>query len=153
MDLELTGVPGIIKKAREIETTPFARNMMGEIALYVMDRIKTRTLRGEDVNGYDFDPYSPGYKKWRQKSGYKTAPVDLTLTGHMLSAMTETHDANSAKIFFMDTKGSDGESAPDKAFWNQEDRNFFGINDEDIKGIMKIVTDYYEKVTGRRTLQ
>ena len=153
MDLVLTGLHGIIAKSKAIAKSEFAQEMMGDIATLVMLRIKDRTIAGEDVQGHDFIAYSKSYKKWRKKKGYKTSPVDLTLSGHMLSAMTETHNNEEAKIFFVNTSDPTGASAPDKAFWNNKDREFFGLSKQDEKDIMKIVVDYYEKLMGRRTLR
>ncbi len=153
MDIELKGIKGIIGKVNALEKTLFAPLMMNEIGLYLLTRIKERTLAGQDVNGIAFDPYSSSYKKWRKKKGYKTSPVDLFLSGSMLSAMTHTATSTSAELFFMNTSDDQDTKNPDKAFWNNEDREFFALSPDDIKGIMNIVGNYYEKLMGRRTLR
>lgn len=150
MDFVLTGVKGIIRKARELENTPFAKDMMAEIALYIMSQIKDRTLDGKDVDGDSFKDYSVGYAEWREQEGYQTAFPDLTVSGHMLSAMTSRSTKREAEIFFMNTQDKDGVSAPDKAFWNNEDREFFGLSKSDEKQIKQIVNRYYTKFTETR---
>ena len=46
--------------------------------------IKSRIqARGEDYKGGQFAPYTLGYKKTRDKGGYQTGYVDLTVSGRM----------------------------------------------------------------------
>lgn len=153
MDFVLSGIHGIIAKTKALEKADFTTDMFEEIAVYVMAQIKDRTIKGEDVNGKTFKKYSASYVEQRKKKGYSISPVDLSFSGHMLSAMTSSASAKKAKIFFMDTKDTNDVSAPDKAFWNNETREFFGLSESDEKMIIEIVTDYYEKLTGRRTLK
>ena len=152
MDLVLDGIHGIMAKIVALEKSDFTGAMFEEIAQYIMLRIKDRTLDGKDVQGSSFDDYSPAYAEFRKQAGYNTKP-DLTFSGHMLSAMTSSTSKTEAKIFFMDTQDTSGASAPDKAFWNNEDREFFGLSKADEKAIMDIVVDYYEKLISRRTLR
>lgn len=56
-----------------------------DLGLEVIDRIKTRTRAGLDVNGELFVDYSPGYAKQREAYGRGTAVVDLTVSGDMLN--------------------------------------------------------------------
>ena len=146
VDIKLTGLKGIIKKAKALEDTIFAKMMMGDIGMFAMGRIKKRTIAGEDVDGIDFKPYNPMYANERVKAGYKKSPVDLTRTGAMLSAMTYDESKRSVNIFFMNTADENNVRNPAKAFWNNEDREFFALSDSDVKGIMKIVKRYYDKL-------
>jgi len=144
--LTIDGLAGIKQKAKALENTAFARPMMGDIGFFAMRQIKARTILGEDVDGVDFKPYNPFYAKERAKDGYQVNFVDLTRTGSMLSAMTAEYDRNSVDIFFMNTTDSSGARNPEKAFFLNEDREFFALNQDDIKGIMKIVRSYYQKL-------
>lgn len=151
MDLVLTGIHDIKAKAKALAKSDFAKDMMEEIALYVISKIKDRTLDGDDINENPFADYAPKYAEWRKKKGYQSDSVDLTISGHMLSAITSSSSKDHAEIFFMDTEDPTGASANDKAFWNNKDREFFGLSTDDEEQIMEIVNDYYEKLTGRRT--
>ncbi len=151
MEFVLTGIKGIARKVQALEKANFTEDMLSEIAIMIMGQIKDRTVDGVDVDGRSFTKYSDSYAKWRKKEGYSTSPVDLTFSGHMLSAMTSTSTAKEAKIFFMDTKDTKNVSAPDKAFWNNEDREFFGLSKNDEKLVMRIVDDYYERLISSQT--
>ena len=146
MQITLTGLTGVIGKAKALENPIFAKPMMGDIGMFAMGKIKKRTIAGEDVNGLNSKPYNPMYAKERQKSGYKKTPVDLTRTGFMLSSMTYSESRSAVNIFFMNTSDENNVRNPAKAFWNNEDREFFGLSTSDIKGIMSIVHSYYNKL-------
>jgi len=146
MDLVLTGLHGIKGRLKKIEHSIFAKQMMGDIGMFVMNAIKTRTLAGDDVHGIKFTPYNPLYAKERQKSGYQANHVDLTRTGSMLSAMNEEATSKQVEISFMNTNDPDGGSNPQKAFFLNEDREFFAISALETKQIMLIVDTYYQQV-------
>jgi hypothetical protein len=57
-------------------------------ATHAIGIIVRRTRQGIDAEGRAFAPYSTKYGKLRAKSGRKANPVDLTLGGDMLAAMT-----------------------------------------------------------------
>ena len=118
--------------------------LMGQIGARLNTMIKARTLEGIDAEGETFDPYSEQYEMWREKAGYPTTDVDLTLTGGMMAAMT--YEAVNGKVtsFFMDTvdKRNPDVRNPEKAFFNQEMRNFFSIGVDEIDEIEGLVADY-----------
>lgn len=145
-EIKLTGLPGIKTILEYMKDATFGFQMMGEIGMYAMFQIKKRTIKGKDVDGLVFKPYNPFYAKARAKDGYKQKPVDLTRTGSMLSSMTFDSDQNSANIFFMNTTDNTGARNPDKAFWNNEDREFFALSEDEVEGIMKIVDKFYRKI-------
>lgn len=145
-EIKLTGLPNIRTILEHIHDTSFGYQMMGEIGMFAMFQIKKRTIKGQDVDGLSFKPYNPFYAKARVKDGYKPKPVDLTRTGSMLSSMTYESDKDSVDIFFMNTTDNTGARNPDKAFWNNEDREFFALSEDEVEGIMKIVDKYYRKV-------
>lgn len=146
MDLVLSGIHGIKGRVKKLEKTIFAKQMMGDIGMFLMYAIKTRTIAGEDVYGISFKPYHPLYAKERVKSGYKAKPVDLTRTGSMLSAMNEDATPTQVEVNFMNTRDPSGGSNPEKAFFLNEDREFFAISEEETKQIMLIVDKYYQKL-------
>jgi len=151
--IELTGLKGLTRKITALRDAPFRDMMLGDIGMYAMTRIKRRTLKGEDVHGLDFTPYSKGYAVERGKRDFPVKPVDLTRTGSMLSAMTYDTNRDSVDIFFMNTQGPEApgyknkERNPAKAFFLHQDREFFELSQDDIKGIKDIVNDYYDKLT------
>lgn len=146
MDLVLTGIYGIKGRLKKIEKTIFAKQMMGDLGMFLMNAIKTRTIAGDDVHGISFKPYNPLYAKERQKAGYQTNHVDLTRTGSMLAAMNEDATSKQVEISFMNTNDPDGGNNPSKAFFLNEDREFFAISELETKQIMLIVDKYYHKI-------
>lgn len=146
MDLVLSGIHGIKGRLKKIEKSIFAKQMMGDIGMFLMNAIKTRTIAGDDVNGISFKPYNPLYAKERVKSGYKAKPVDLTRTGSMLSAMNEDANSKQVEISFMNTNDPDGGNNPSKAFFLNEDREFFAISEIEVKQVMLIVDKYYQMI-------
>lgn len=146
MDLVLTGIYGIKGRLKQIEKSVFAKQMMGDIGMFVMSAIKDRTIAGDDVHGIDFIGYNPLYAKARKKAGYQTNHVDLTRTGSMLSAMNEEATSKQVEISFMNTLDPDGGKNPSKAFFLNEDREFFAISELETKQIMLIVDEYYQKI-------
>lgn len=82
-----------------------------ELQKYVSDSVtimKLQINRGQNVEGARHRKgYSPAYKEKRRKAGYQTAPVNLTITGGMRSALTSSikRVANRilAEIFFTNT--------------------------------------------------
>lgn len=60
---------------------------MREIGLLAREQILRRTLRGTDVHGAAFQPYSEGYAKAKDKALGTTA-VNLQVSGGMLNDLT-----------------------------------------------------------------
>jgi hypothetical protein len=59
---------------------------MREIGLLARERIITRTLRGQSVDGGAFAPYSAGYADLK-RSAAGTSQVNLQVSGNMLNQM------------------------------------------------------------------
>lgn len=53
---------------------------------FLIERIRRRTLQGQDASGGAMQPLSPGYAAWKQKVGASLQP--LTLSGAMLNGMS-----------------------------------------------------------------
>lgn len=145
-NIKLTGIKGISRKITKLLDTPFMRRMLSDIGMFGLKRIKERTLSGEDAQGIDFKPYADQYAKERAKAGFPVKPVDLTRSGSMLSAMTYDTGKEHIDFFFMNTSDPTGAKNPEKAFYLQQDREFFALSKSDIKGMLKIVDKYYNKV-------
>jgi len=120
--------------------------LMGQIGARVNTLIKARTAEGTDAEGDTFEPYSESYALWRSKAGYPTTDVDLTLTGGMMAAMTYEAVNDQVTSFFMDTvdRRNAGVRNPEKAFFNQELRNFFSIGADEIDEIEDLVREYID---------
>lgn len=59
---------------------------MREVGLMARERIRQRTLAGDDVRGYPFRRYSEGYEK-RKREMVGGRGVDLQVSGEMLRGM------------------------------------------------------------------
>jgi hypothetical protein len=108
------------------------KNIIELIAEQIKLNIFTRTNAGYDYNYEKFDKYNNKYAK---KEG-KTL-VNLTLTGHMLNAMTQKAlTTDMAKIFFMTDRARKLAEIHNNLGAGKKKviRKFFGINsrDEDI---------------------
>lgn len=93
----------------------------------ILDRLD----KGEGPTG-SLAPYSPAYKKYKEKKGRSGDVVNMRFTGNMLSSMitetTKTPDGAKGVIKF-------GGSEIKKVKGNLEKRPFFGLNEDDIKRI------------------
>jgi len=115
-----------------------ARKLLNEIGLYLRLRILERTSQGVDVNENPFWPYSPEYAFFRDMAGLPTSRVDLFFTGSMLSSMTFETSSDQVRLFFAPTEDKFGGSNPEKAYFLNEDREFFAISDDDVDTIVDI---------------
>lgn len=147
-ELILGGIHGIKGRMKKIEKSLFANEMMADIGMYALNAIKKRTLKGEDVNGSDFSPYSPKYALFRKKEGYQVDHVDLNWTGGMLASMTYETSKEGVHLFFMNTSDTRNSRVrnPEKAFYLNQDREFFALSSDDVNKIKDIVKDYYAKL-------
>jgi hypothetical protein len=121
--------------------------LMGELGNFINTSIKARTSQGKSADGGPFEPYSPLYAAWRSGAGYPVSKVDLTLTGGMFAALTYDAQDDRVTSFFMDTpdKRNPKVRNPAKAFYNQQMRNFFSINAQEVKKVEKMVKEYVDQ--------
>ena len=106
----------------------------------LVDRIRTKTQKGIDINDVRFEPYSEGYLKRLNKEGKSTA-VDLFYTGRMLGALTPSgrtiRKTGTNKI----SVGFSNSQMLQRAVFNQvlgkNKREFFGFNDRTANIIRK----------------
>jgi phage gpG-like protein len=140
-----------VKGARELQlkldktAQAIVRNgrLMAQIGELVSTRIKQRTAKGIGADLKKFPPYSPSYKRWRSEKMKRPVKwVDLFLTGSMFAALTHSARNDHVSVYFMDTVDRFGGRNPQKAFFNQETRNFFAMNANDVAEIEKMVRYY-----------
>ena len=116
--------------------------VMNVIGNYLVASMLIRTQKGKDVSGQNFDPYSAKYKLFRHELELPHNKVDLFLTGSMLSSMTYTATKDKVTIFFQNTEDIKGVKNPAKAFWNNQTRNFFGIDAKQRKKVISIINNH-----------
>lgn len=100
----------------------------------IVERIVSRTLNGEDINGETFTKYSEAYAK---KKGVDPESVDLFLEGDMLPSIDEIEgrQPNMVKIAVI------GKNENLKAYNHNigdtlPQRTFFGVNDDELESIV-----------------
>jgi hypothetical protein len=120
--------------------------MMGQIGAFVNLRIEERTARGVDKDDKHFTPYSAKYAKERSEAGHATSKPNLFFTGSMFSALTYNADKYKVTSYFMNTVDQFDARNSEKAFFNNETRPFFGLNDLDINEIEAIVSKHLNKL-------
>ena len=140
--VEVRGLNRLVNRFRRLEGGILSEQIMGEIATYVITMILQRTAIGVDAGGQNFKPYSPKYRLFREETGHQGTPVNLFYTGSMLSAMTYKTAKNYAEIFFMDTEDKYGGNNPQKAYYNQQNRNFFSVSVNEQEQIRNMVRDF-----------
>jgi hypothetical protein len=92
--------------------------------------IVSRTAAGEDRDGNLFDKYDDKYARRREIRGEQVYPPNLTVTGDMLASVNLEFSGNTsaftAKIGLID------QVQKTKAFWTNELRPWFGLNQKQI---------------------
>lgn len=106
---------------------------LGTILSDEVTKMKLRIKQGQDVDGQQFDDYTPEYKEFKKKKGRSVGVPDLLFTGAMQQAITQAVTIEGSKIrgkvYFSSAK--EGE----KAKGNIKKRKFFGFSQEQIKSI------------------
>jgi hypothetical protein len=145
--VEVRGAAELVLKLDDIAVA-LVRNskLMGVIGARVNSMIKARTSEGRGADGGPFAPYSDRYAAWRKSHGYPIGHVDLTLTGFMMAAMTYTARQDRVTSFFMDTvdKRNPKVRNPQKAFFNQQSRDFFSLGADEVKEVERMVKAYIQ---------
>lgn len=145
--ISIQGVPELQSILDRIGTGTFSKTLLGEIGAFINFAIKKRTMAGVDVDGSTFIPYTPSYALFRQEKG-RSPRVNLFFTGSMMSAMTWSTGINEVRAHFLNTSDLSGAKNPSKAFFLNQDRNFFALSESDISSIVKIVENYYSEIIG-----
>jgi len=142
MPVEIKNINKIVARLKTINRRANHKKIRNKIANFLMVAIKDRTLKGEDFKGEKFIPYSVPYAKIRDKKGLPTGIVDLFFTGSMMSSMTYETSEQSIKLFFQSTRDKNNIVNAEKAFYLDENRNFFSLNVQDIKNIVFMYENY-----------
>ena len=66
------------------------KTIMRDVGLLARERIVKRTRKGQSVDGSPFRPYTQAYAKVKREATGSSAPVNLTVSGGMLNALTIT---------------------------------------------------------------
>lgn len=146
-NVSIIGIGGVLNRLDRLKKLPpkYGRLMMAEIGEMVIARILNRTMKGIDVNNTAFKPYSPKYAAFREELGLPVSKVDLKVTGMMLSAMTYQANRDEIRIFFQNITDSSDTSIPMKAYFLDEERNFFAMNEKDREKALLVVDSYFKK--------
>lgn len=146
-DVQILGLDRLRRRINLIREAIVDDKVLHKMGQYQSLAIKTRTLSGEDIHGQVFEPYSDQYAFFREQQGLPTELVDLFFTGSMLNSLTHEvlSGENAVKIFFQPGVDPQGVSNPAKAFYLQEDREFFGFANEDEDKLFKIYNKWVEQ--------
>lgn len=131
---------------KKIKKELLHKKLLEEIGHFVDIRIEERTLQGKNADGKSMGGYSKAYGLIRQKKGLEIAHKDLFFTGSMYASLTHKTGKDKVTSFFMPTKDKTGASNPEKAFYHDQNYNFFALSNEDVQNIFKIVDDHVDEV-------
>jgi hypothetical protein len=144
--IEIRGLNELVSRLDDVSQNVFERRLMAEIGEYIIFRIEKHTAQGKDVEGRNFEPYSPRYKLFRRKTGHPVDKVNLFYSGSMMSSMTRTETDNESKVFFMPTTDRSGASNPLKAYALNKKRRFFAIGVVEQQKIIDMVREHAEQL-------
>jgi hypothetical protein len=106
-------------------------------AQFIRSRILDRTSRGVDASGQQFEPYSAGYAKRKDKAGGRIDQVDLygvEQHPHMLNAMLGRVNQDGFEVGFYGEEATRAE-ANDKGLGHLPERGFFRASEEDLTDV------------------
>ena len=146
----IIGLREVLTSIRGLGELGNTKPLMEEIGLYFISQIQIRTAEGKDAEGRDFDPYSPAYAAFRRSKKHSADKVNLFFTGSMMSSMTEEASDNEVKLFFQNTSDKTGMKNPEKAFYLNENREFFAVPEEDRQYAINLVEDYINNILRNR---
>ena len=126
-----------------IQQPSVLQKTLGRTAEFIMALIKKRTAVGQDSEGKQFPKYSSVYAEFRKKSGRQTQYADLNFTGQMLSNMTQRSTPSYAIIYFAN------KFQAVKAMGNNNKRKFFTVGERELKPIVSVFMNEYNKLTNR----
>jgi len=155
--IAIRGLDRLIRRFDRAQRYFLTKDLMSEIANFLIAKIQLRTSQGVDAGGTPFTPYSPGWALFRQKTGHPTDKVNLFFHGTMMSSMTFSATKDTARIFFLPTTGKpyryetkSGErrerkqkiTSAQKAYFLNEDRRFFAISANEQQQILDMVSEH-----------
>lgn len=134
----IDGIEELSQRLEEAAAYLTTKRLMAEIGLFIRLRILERTSQGVDIHDDNFEPYSPEYAEFRDAAGLPTAVVDLFFTGSMLSSLTFEAERDKVTLFFQNTQDKFGGSNPEKAYFLNEYREFFGMSEDDLEAVIDV---------------
>lgn len=145
--IEIVGLKGILKNLLAMEGHISSKILMGNIGEFIKFKIQARSQEGVDVDLNPFKPYSGSYAAYRRKEGHPVDKVNLTFTGAMWNALTYKAGKQSVHVYFLNTpgpgsKGKKKVTNAAKAFFLNEDRRFFALNEQEVETIRNMVQEY-----------
>ena len=146
--LRIEGINRLIAQIERVSGNVVNEELMDEIGFFLSTSILQRNIKGEDVEGRPFEPYSPKYKLFRMKHNHPANIVNLFFSGSMASALTHTAFRDRVEVYFMPTYGrtpsgkSSNVTNAQKAFFLNEKREFFAVSEEEQIVILRMVQEH-----------
>ena len=138
LQVNVTSVKGALDQIKR-KIPSASRKAMALTATFIQNVIKDRTRRGRSVKGGAFKRYSKGYAKVRAKRGATLTP-NLFFTGQMLGNMSfKKLSQTKGQIFFPNRQ------ANIKAFFNDQSRPFFDVNNNEEDRAGEVFRKSFEK--------
>jgi hypothetical protein len=143
----ISGDDDLREKFDRLQGSILGQKMMSEIGAFAVAMIDSRTSEGKDFRGKPFKGYSPKYKLFRAKFGRPVNKVDFNFFGTMMIALTYKSESKEVQIYFLPTPDERNPkiTSPEKAFFLNQKRKFFGLNATDVRKIKAIIEQYIEK--------
>jgi len=138
LQVNVTSVKGALDQIKR-KIPSASRKAMALTATFIQNVIKDRTRQGRSVKGGAFKRYSRGYAKVRAKRGATLTP-NLFFTGQMLGNMSfKKLSQTKGQIFFPNRQ------ANIKAFFNDQSRPFFDVNNNEEDRAGEVFRKSFEK--------
>jgi hypothetical protein len=155
--LRIEGINELLSTMTRSSEGLIDKEFMGEIGSYLVFKILDRTSKGKDVEGDNFEPYSPKYRLFRMKNNRPVNIVNLFFHGSMLASLTYSEYDQKVEVYFMNTFGKTPSGKPSKvsnaqkAYFLNQDREFFGISKEEERAIRQMIIRHVANVlTGEK---
>jgi len=148
--IEVFGIEKVIRKLDNMNNAITSRLLMGNIGTFIKFLIDKRTHEGKDVQGKKFKPYAESYKSYREKNQRPVDKVDFDFHGSMWDALTFEYGSKSVRVFFQNTPdqySSTHVTNAAKAFFLNEQRQFFALSDKDVKKIKEMVQKFIKNAS------
>lgn len=138
INVDVTAAQGALNQIKAKTPRATARGI-AVASTFIQNAIKDRTRKGISVKGSKFKPYSKAYAKKRIKRGATLTP-NLKYEGLMLGNMSfKKLSSTKGQVFFPNT------DANLKAFFNDQTRPFFDVNNKEEARAIKEFRKAFEK--------
>lgn len=142
MAIKSHGFKDMQKSVNKLSKNIDSPKLLNEVANNARAIIVINTQqKGVDYKGKTFKPYSPAYKKRRQKKG-RSGRVNLTFTNQMMSSIIHRL-IGKGKILMTFSRAREAK----KAGWQEDKgRDFFGLSSKSMETIKKkTIMPYYQR--------